>query len=154
MRLKIASLVFSFVISLRFPASNSIIHTLRKRYNNRVVKLVCDLENLDFKTRKCKLDLKFRNLKLENKIIPKFRQFCIVNKEHWNSVAYRKCLNKLYQRVVINKKRRYRLLEKDLKSMKYKLLLSISLFQYNHVCNHLFLFKNDKFLRSTCHTTQ
>ena len=69
------------------------------------------------------------------------------NKEICNSVAYRKCLNKLLQPEIINKKRRYRLLEKDLKSVIDELLLSINLFDYNHVCN-LFLVKNNKSLRS------
>ena len=142
MFLKIASLVFLFIIHLRLPAKNSIIQTLRNRYYNRVVKLVRDLEKLDFKTRKCKLDLEFLNLCVENKI-----QFRVANKELWNSLAYRKCLNKLLQQGVINKKRRYRLLEKDLKSVKDELLLSINLFDYNHVYN-IFLVKNDKSLRS------
>ena len=71
----------------------------------------------------------------------------MANKEICNSVAYRKCLNKLLQREIINKKRRYRLLEKDLKSVIDELLLSINLFDYNHVCN-LFLVKNNKSLRS------
>ena len=75
MFLKIASLVFLFIIRLRFPASNSIIQTLRSRYDNRVVKLVRELEKLDYKTRKWKLDLEFLNLCIENNVIPKFIQF-------------------------------------------------------------------------------
>ena len=62
-------------------------------------------------------------------------------------MAYRKCLNKHLPKEVIIKKRRYRSLEKDLKSVKEELLLSINLFDYNHVCN-IFLVKNDKSLRS------
>ena len=48
---------------------------------------------------------------------------------------------------VISNKKIYRLLEKDLKSVKGQLFLSINLLDYNHVCN-LFLVKNDKSLRS------
>ena len=107
MFLKIASLVFLFIIRLRFAANNSIIQTLRKRYDNRVVKLVRDIEKSDFKTRKCKLDMEFLNLFAENKVIPKFIQFRVANKELRNSVAYRKCLNKLLLQEVINKKRSY-----------------------------------------------
>ena len=44
------------------------------------------------------------------------------------------------------KKRRYRLLEKDVKSVKSELLLSINMFNYNHIFN-LFLVKNDNALR-------
>ena len=145
--LKIASLVFLFIIHLRFPANNSIIQTLRSRYDNRVVKLVRELETLDYKTRKCKLDLEFLNLCVENNVIPKFIQFLVANKELRNSVPYKKCLNKLLQQEVIIKKQRYRLLEKDLKLVKDELLLSINLFDYNHVCN-LFPVKNGKSSRS------
>ena len=90
--------------------------------------------------------MEFLNLYVENKVIPKFIQFRVANKELWNSVAYRKYLNKLLQQEFINEKQRYRLLEKDLKSVKDEFLLSINLFDYDHVCN-LFLVKNDKFLR-------
>ena len=96
----------------------SIIQALRNRYDNRVVKLVRELERLDYKTRKCKIDLEFFNLSVENNVIPKFIQLHVGNKELRNSVARRKCLNKLLQQEVINKKRRYKLLEKDLKSVK------------------------------------
>ena len=48
---------------------------------------------------------------------------------------------------VISNKKIYRLLEKDLKSVKGQLFLSINLLDYNHVCN-LFLVKNDKSLHS------
>ena len=65
-----------------------------------MVKLVRDIEKLDFKTRKCKLDMEFLNLFVENKVIPKFIQFRVANKELRNSVAYRKCLNKLLKQEV------------------------------------------------------
>ena len=94
----------------------------------------------------CKLELEFLNLCVENNVIPKFIQFRVANKEFRNSVACRKCLKKLLQQEVINKKQRYWLLEKDLKSVKDELLLSINLFDYNYVCN-IFLVRNDNFLR-------
>ena len=96
--------MFLFIIGLRFPADSSIIQTLKKRYDNRVLKLVRNQEKLDFKTRKCKLDLEFLYLCVENKVIPKFIQFRVANKELRNSVAYRKRLNKPLQQEVINKK--------------------------------------------------
>ena len=44
------------------------------------------------------------------------------------------------------RKKRYRFLENDLKSVKDEMLFSINLFDYNHVCS-LFLVKNEKSLR-------
>ena len=107
MILEIASLVFLFIIRLRFPGNNSIMQTFRKQYDKGVVKLVRDLEKLDFV-----------NLSIINKVIPEFIQFRLANKELWNSVVYRKCLNRLLQQEIVNKKRRYRLLEKDVKPVK------------------------------------
>ena len=46
-----------------------------------MVKLVHDLEKLNFKTRKCKPGLEFLNLYVENNIIPKFIQFCLFMKQ-------------------------------------------------------------------------
>ena len=80
-------------------------------------------------------------------LLTKFIQLHVANTALRNSVVYRNCLNKLLQQEVISKKQRYRLLEKHLNSVKDDLLLSINLFDYNHVCNYL-LIKNYKFLRS------
>ena len=44
--------------------------------------------------------MEFLNLFVENKVIPKFIQFRVANKELRNSVAYRKCLNKLLKQEV------------------------------------------------------
>ena len=118
MILEIASLVFLFIIRLRFPGNNSIMQTFRKQYDKGVVKLVRDLEKLDFETRKRRLNLDFVNLSIINKVIPEFIQFRLANKDLWNSVVYRKCLNRLLQQEIVNKKRRYRLLEKDVKPVK------------------------------------
>ena len=55
--------------------------TLRSRYDDRMVKLVHELEKLDYKTRKWKLDLEFLNLCVENSVIPKFIHFRMAKKE-------------------------------------------------------------------------
>ena len=128
MFLKIASLIILFIIRLRLAASNWIMQPLRNRYNNRVTKLVRDQEKLDFKTRKSQLHLEFLNQCVENNVIPKFIQFHLADKELRNTEDYRKCLIKLLQKEVINKKRRFSLLANDLKSAKDELLLRINLF--------------------------
>ena len=89
MFLRIASLVFLVIIRLRSLASDSIILTLRSWHDNRVIKLVRELEKLDYNIRKCKLDLKFLNLFIENNVIPKFIQFRVATEELQNFVAHR-----------------------------------------------------------------
>ena len=86
------------------------------------------------------------SIKEEAEIIPKFKKFRVVNKEIRNSVAYKEFLKKLLQQEFNYKKQRYRLLERNLKSVFDKLLLNVDLYCYNQVCN-LFLVKS-KSLRS------
>ena len=54
-----------------------------------MIKLVRELEKLDYNIRKCKLDLKFLNLFIENNVIPKFIQFRVATEELQNFVAHR-----------------------------------------------------------------
>ena len=54
-----------------------------------MIKLVRELEKLDYNMRKFKLDLKFLNLFIENNVIPKFIQFRVANEELQNFVAHR-----------------------------------------------------------------
>ena len=45
--LRIATLVFLFIVRIRFPASESLIGVLRKRYGRDLVKEVITLEKID-----------------------------------------------------------------------------------------------------------
>ena len=45
--LRIATLVFLFIVRIRFPASESLIGVLRKRYGRGLVKEVITLEKID-----------------------------------------------------------------------------------------------------------
>ena len=49
--LRIAMVVLLFLARIRFPAHNSLVGTLHKRYGQDLVKEVRDLEKLDFKYR-------------------------------------------------------------------------------------------------------
>ena len=73
--LRIATLVFLFIARIRFPASESLIGVLRKRYGRDLVKEVRTLEKIDFKLRKAILDLDFLISCRKNSVFPKFLQF-------------------------------------------------------------------------------
>ena len=53
------SLVFIFLTRLRFPSKLSIAEVLRKRYGDRILKLVRKFEKTDIKHKKPFLDLQF-----------------------------------------------------------------------------------------------
>ena len=67
------------MIRVRFPADKSIEYILRSRYANKLVKQVRKFEKIDYKLRKCKLDIVFLGTCLESNIIPKFLNFHVSN---------------------------------------------------------------------------
>ena len=77
--LKVISLALLFMIRVRFSADKSIAYILRSRYGNKLVKQVRKFENIDYKLRKCKLDIVFLKTCLESNIIPKFLNFHVSN---------------------------------------------------------------------------
>ena len=77
--LKVISLALLFMIRVRFSADKSTAYILRSRYGNKLVKQVRKFENIDYKLRKCKLDIVFLKTCLESNIIPKFLNFHVSN---------------------------------------------------------------------------
>ena len=70
--LRIATLVFLFIVRIRFPASESLIGVLRKRYGRDLVKEIRTLEKIDFKLKKAILDLDFLISYRKNSTFSKF----------------------------------------------------------------------------------
>ena len=115
---------------------------IRNRYGNDTVKLVRQFKKRDCKYRKLLLDLSF----LENcttNVIPKFVQFRLANRDLRESSTYRQYQQKLLKQEIINKKRRIRLVKKDLSSVKNELMFKLKWIDFHHVCN-LFLVGNDR----------
>ena len=57
--LRVISIVFLFLVQLRFPSNLSTIQVIRNRYGNDTVKLVRQFEKLNYKHRQILLDLNF-----------------------------------------------------------------------------------------------
>ena len=70
--LHIATFVSLFIARIRFPASESLIDVLRKRYGHDLVKEVRTLEKIDFKLKKAILDLDFLISYRKNSTFSKF----------------------------------------------------------------------------------
>ena len=56
---------------------------------------VTKLEKLDFKLRKCKLDIEFLETCQKNGLMPKFLNFKVTNSTLRNSKSYKDCQSKL-----------------------------------------------------------
>ena len=112
-----------------------------------MLKYIRKFEKIDFALRKCKLDLLFLEVCLENQVIPKFLNFRVSNLHLQTSRAYHTCQLKLLREEILFKRSRMKSLEKDFNSCKRKLRGTLGIIDYTHVCC-LFLNKNDKKLKN------
>ena len=144
--LKVILLVLLFMIRIRFLADKSIAYILGSRYGNTLVKEVRKFEKIDCKLRKCMLDIVFLETCLENKIIPKFLNFCISNLHLKTSCAYHSCQMMLLREEISVKKSKVKAFEKDFIVLKRKLRETLGIIDYTHICC-LFLNKNNKKLK-------
>ena len=111
--LKVISLVLLFMIRTRFPGDKSITYILRSRYGSTLVKEVRKFEKIDYKLRKCMLDVVFLETCLENKIIPKSLNFRGSNLHLKTSRAYDSYQLKLLREEISVKKSKAKIFEKD-----------------------------------------
>ena len=126
MFLKALTLVFMFLIRLRFPKNLSLIQVIHKRYGNTVVKQVRRFEKLDFKHRKAALDLQFLKTCQEFKVTPKFLQFRVANDSLKQSQTYQTCKKRLLLEEIRIKKKNLKTLVREFSTVKEELLRSIS----------------------------
>ena len=118
---KAVSIIFLFLLHLRFPRYLSTIKILRMRYGDIIVRKVRVWETT-FQILEVLPDIDFLNTCLKNNIIPKF---------------------KLIKQEISNKKWNLRTLRRDLTLLRNELSLKLNFIDLNPVCN-LFLIGNDK----------
>ena len=87
--------MFFCSLRLRFPAQDSIIKILQRRYGDGLVKKVRKFKKSDFKYRKALLDLQFLQPCKKEELIAKFLQFKVADKRLGSSEAYLSCQRRL-----------------------------------------------------------
>ena len=80
MFMKVAAIIFLFLIRLRFPESKSLSHIIRRRYGDKIIKRLRKFEKIDYHLRKAELDLKFLVKCRDNKVIPKLLNLRLANR--------------------------------------------------------------------------
>ena len=145
----IITYVFLFLARLRFPAQDSIIKILRRRYGDGLVKKVRKFEKFDFKYRKALLDLEFLQSCKKEKLIPKFLQFKVANKQLESSEAYLSYQRRLLNQEMSIKYKSIRALNNKITSMKNNLYNKMSFIDYVHVITKL-LVSNDRNIYNIC----
>ena len=121
--LRIATLVFLFIARIRFPASESLIGVLRKRYGRDLVKEVRALEKIEFKLKKTILGLDFLISCRKNSFFPKFLQFKVPNKQLRALKAYISCQKRLLNQEVNNKQKAVKILQEKVVEVKNVLIV-------------------------------
>ena len=93
-------MVVLFILRCRFPKNKSLNQVIRSRYDNHVVKSTRKFEKLDFKVRKCMLDIEFLESCLLYDVTPTFLRFKLSNPRLLHSRTYKECQKKLLRQEI------------------------------------------------------
>ena len=142
---RVFAYILLFVIKCRFPSGKSVADIIRARYDEETLTKVRKFEKLDFKVRKCQLDVEFIQLCVDNDLVPKFLNFKVTNGMLRGSKTYRDCQRKLLKQELANRRTQHKTKLKEFKSIKNELVRKISLVDYTHLIT-IFTNSNDKTL--------
>ena len=89
MIIRVLSMVFLFIVRLRFPSDKLIANVTRSRCNDEIVKQIRRFGKLHFKIRKNETDLDFLQSCQQNNLIPNFLNFKVASSSLRFSRAYK-----------------------------------------------------------------
>ena len=143
----VATIVFLFLIRLRFPKSKSISDILRRRYSQSTLKRIRKFEKLDYRLCKAELDLEFLLWYRDSNVIPNILNFRFSSHFFKASLTYRQCQLKLLQEETRHKKSDIRVLKKEFSSSHSSLQHEINFIDFAHASS-LFRRSNNRILAS------
>ena len=147
MFMKVAAIVFLFLIRLRFPHSKSLSQIIRRRYGDKIIKRLRKFEKIDYRLRKAELDLEFLVKCRDNNVIHNFLNFHLANRSLRFSLTYVHCQSNLLLEEIRLKKSNVRVLRKEFDNLRSSLQQQINSIDYAHICSK-FLKINDLKLKS------
>ena len=143
MIIRVLSLVFLFILRLRFPSDKSIANVVGSCYNDKIVKLTRRFEQLDFKIRKNEADLDFLQLCQQNNLIPKFLNFKVASSSLRFSRTQKHSQRQLLKQVIKEKISIISYQKKQLTDLKKLIKNKLSIIEFALLCC-LFLVSKDK----------
>ena len=147
MFIKIAAIVFLFLIWLIFPHSKSLSQVIRRRYGDKIIKNFRKFQKIDFCLRKAELDLEFLVKCRDNNVIARFLNFCFANRSLIFSLTYGRCQYNLLLEEIRLKKSNVRVTKKEFDNLYPSLQQQINSIDFAHICSK-FLKINDLKLKS------
>ena len=131
------TLVLLFIIRLRFPSNRSIADIITKRYSQETLRTVRKFESIDFKHKKCLLDIEFLNNCLNHELYPTFVRFKVSNAQLKNSKVHKECQLRLLRQELASKTSRLNSLQKRLNLLKLQVRRTISWIDFVNVSSTL-----------------
>ena len=152
MIIRVLSLIFLFIVRLRFSSDKWIANVIRSRYNDEIVKQIRRFEKLDFKIQKNEADLDFLQSCQQNNRIPKFLNFKVASSSPRFSRTYKQCQRHLLKQetkekisIISRQKKEFTALTKLIKN-------KLSIIDFARIC-WFFLVGNDKKILKVKETT-
>ena len=127
------TLVFLFIIRIRFPKDLSIATIVRRRYGEEILKDVRKFEKLDKKCRKLEVDIDFLETCDRHDVTPTFVRFKLANTNLRSSAAYADCQKRLLQTELENKINSLSEAKKELSMLYTKLRGRLSFLDFGHI---------------------
>lgn len=124
----------------------SIARVITDRYGLPTVHLIRKFESVDFKLRKCELDIDFLNNCVNHDLIPKFVQFKVANRGLRTSKVYRQCQQDLVREERTVKKRQLNTLQRKLDQLTQQIRVTVKNIDFIRISSK-FLVLNDRKVR-------
>ena len=137
MFMKVAAIVFLFLIRLRFPQSKSLSQIIRRRHGDKIIKRLRKFEKIDYRLGKAELDLEFLVKCRDNNVAPKFQNFRLANRSLRFSFTCAHCQSNLLLEEVRLKKSNVRVLMKQFDNLCSSLQQQINSIDYADICSKL-----------------
>ena len=131
--MKVAAIIFLFLIRLRFRHSKSLSQIIRRRYGDKIVKRLRKFEKIDYRLRKAELDLEFLVKCRDNNVIPKSLNFGLANRTLRFSLTYAHCQSNLLLEKIRLKKSNVRVLKKEFGNLRSSLQQQINSIDFAHI---------------------
>ena len=119
-----------FLTRLCFPSKLYIAEVLRKRYGERILKLVRKFEKTDVKHKNALPDLQFLKMCEDHNFVPK-----VANATLRTSLTYKRCQKKSLREEIYNKKLLVSQLDRDSKLLFQNVKSALNIIDFHHVFN-------------------
>ena len=113
MFIKVAVILFLYLIRLRFPQSKSLSQIIKRRFGKKIIKRLRKFKKIDCRLRNAELDLDFSVKYRENDVILKFLNFHLANRSLRFFLGYAHCQSSLLFEEIRLKKSKVRVLRKE-----------------------------------------